>query len=80
MLAQDDMVVRPVIAVISGIAVILWYWGRIAESRIEKPHKGVDSITTSTRKIPAAISWGFSLLERYLKPKSDHAATGRQPG
>jgi len=28
MLAQDDMVVRPVIAVISGIAVILWYWGQ----------------------------------------------------
>ena len=28
MLAQDVMVVRPVIAVISGIAVILWYWGQ----------------------------------------------------
>ena len=28
MLAQDDMVVRPVIAVISGIAVILWDWGQ----------------------------------------------------
>jgi hypothetical protein len=28
MLAQNDMVVRPVIAVISGIAVILWYWGQ----------------------------------------------------
>jgi len=45
MLAQDDMVVRPVIAVISGIAVILWYWGRIAESRIEKPAQRFDSIT-----------------------------------
>ena len=28
MLAQDVMVVRPVVAVISGIAVILWYWGQ----------------------------------------------------
>ena len=28
MLAQDAMVVRPVVAVISGIAVILWYWGQ----------------------------------------------------
>jgi hypothetical protein len=28
MLAQDIMVVRPVVAVISGIAVILWYWGQ----------------------------------------------------
>ena len=26
MLAQDVMVVRPVVAAISGIAVILWYW------------------------------------------------------
>lgn len=26
MLAQDEMVIRPVVAVISGIAVILWYW------------------------------------------------------
>lgn len=26
LLAQDVMVVRPVAAVISGIAVILWYW------------------------------------------------------
>jgi hypothetical protein len=26
MLAQDVMVVRPVVAVISIIAVILWYW------------------------------------------------------
>ena len=25
-LAQDAMIVRPVVAVISGIAVILWYW------------------------------------------------------
>jgi hypothetical protein len=28
MLAQDVMVVRPVVTVISGIAVILWYWGQ----------------------------------------------------
>ena len=28
MLTQDVMVVRPVVAVISGIAVILWYWGQ----------------------------------------------------
>jgi len=28
MLAQDVMVVRPVVAVISGLAVILWYWGQ----------------------------------------------------
>jgi hypothetical protein len=28
MLAQDVIVVRPVVAVISGIAVILWYWGQ----------------------------------------------------
>lgn len=28
MLAQDVMVVRPFVAVISGIAVILWYWGQ----------------------------------------------------
>jgi hypothetical protein len=28
MLAQDVMVVRTVVAVISGIAVILWYWGQ----------------------------------------------------
>ncbi len=28
MLAQDGMVVRPVVAVISGIALILWYWGQ----------------------------------------------------
>ena len=28
LLAQDVMVVRPVVAVISGIAVILWYWGQ----------------------------------------------------
>ena len=28
MLAQDEMIVRPAIAVISGIAVILWYWGQ----------------------------------------------------
>jgi hypothetical protein len=28
MLAQDVMVVRPVVAVISSIAVILWYWGQ----------------------------------------------------
>lgn len=28
MLAQDVMVVRPVVAVISGIAVMLWYWGQ----------------------------------------------------
>jgi len=28
MLAQDVMVVRPVVAVISGIAVLLWYWGQ----------------------------------------------------
>jgi len=27
-LAQDVMVVRPVVAVISSIAVILWYWGQ----------------------------------------------------
>jgi len=26
LLAQDDMVLRPAVAVISGIAVILWYW------------------------------------------------------
>ena len=26
LLAQDEMVVRPIAAVISGIAVILWYW------------------------------------------------------
>jgi len=25
-LSQDTMVVRPVVAVISGIAVLLWYW------------------------------------------------------
>ena len=28
MLAQDVIVVRPVVAVISGMAVILWYWGQ----------------------------------------------------
>jgi hypothetical protein len=28
MLAQDVMVVRPVVAVISSIAIILWYWGQ----------------------------------------------------
>jgi hypothetical protein len=28
MLAQDVIVVRPVVAVISSIAVILWYWGQ----------------------------------------------------
>ncbi len=28
MLAQEVLVVRPVVAVISGIAVILWYWGQ----------------------------------------------------
>ena len=28
MLAQDVMVVRPVVAVISIIAIILWYWGQ----------------------------------------------------
>jgi hypothetical protein len=28
MLAQDVMVVRPVVAVISGIAIIFWYWGQ----------------------------------------------------
>ena len=28
MLAQDVLVVRPFVAVISGIAVILWYWGQ----------------------------------------------------
>jgi Flp pilus assembly protein TadB len=28
MLAQEVMVVRPVVAVISGLAVILWYWGQ----------------------------------------------------
>lgn len=28
MLAQEVMVVRPVVAAISGIAVILWYWGQ----------------------------------------------------
>ena len=27
-LAPDEMVVRPAVAVISGIAVILWYWGQ----------------------------------------------------
>ena len=26
LLAQDEMVLRPAVAVISGIAVILWYW------------------------------------------------------
>jgi hypothetical protein len=26
LLAQDVMVVRPIVAVISGIAVLLWYW------------------------------------------------------
>ena len=26
LLAQDDMVLRPAVAVISGIAVILWDW------------------------------------------------------
>jgi hypothetical protein len=28
MLAQEVLVVRPFVAVISGIAVILWYWGQ----------------------------------------------------
>jgi hypothetical protein len=28
MLAQDVMVIRPVVAVISSIAIILWYWGQ----------------------------------------------------
>jgi hypothetical protein len=28
MLAPDEMIVRPSIAVISGLAVILWYWGQ----------------------------------------------------
>jgi hypothetical protein len=28
MLAQDVIVVRPVVAVVSSIAVILWYWGQ----------------------------------------------------
>jgi hypothetical protein len=28
MLAQDEMIFRPAVAVISGIAVILWYWGQ----------------------------------------------------
>jgi len=28
MLSPDEMVVRPSIAAISGIAVILWYWGQ----------------------------------------------------
>ena len=28
MLAQDEMVVRPAVAIISGIAVLLWYWGQ----------------------------------------------------
>jgi hypothetical protein len=28
MLAQDVMVVRPVVAVISSIAIIFWYWGQ----------------------------------------------------
>ena len=27
-LAPDEMVLRPAAAVISGIAVILWYWGQ----------------------------------------------------
>ena len=26
-LAPDEMIVRPAVAVISGIAVLLWYWG-----------------------------------------------------
>jgi hypothetical protein len=26
MFAQDEMVLRPAVAAISGIAVILWYW------------------------------------------------------
>jgi hypothetical protein len=28
MLAQEVLVVRPFVAVMSGIAVILWYWGQ----------------------------------------------------
>jgi hypothetical protein len=28
MLAQDVMVIHPVVAVISSIAIILWYWGQ----------------------------------------------------
>ena len=28
MLAQEVLVVRPAVAVISGVAVILWYWGQ----------------------------------------------------
>ncbi len=28
MLAQEVLVVRPVVAVISSIAIILWYWGQ----------------------------------------------------
>lgn len=27
-LAPDEMVVRPAVAMISGIAVLLWYWGQ----------------------------------------------------